>query len=110
MEAGEVFTTDTHSVNAVVLGERGYHPIGEVINHEKLIKHVKNAVTTAISNLEPAKSACRRITISDITVIGEKLLEKLCFLVDKTIQRAKKIVVPIFAVTGLILMLFLLLV
>jgi len=110
VEAGEVFTTDTHSVNAVILGERGYHPIGEVINHEKLIKHVKNAVTTAISNLEPAKSACRRITISDITVIGEKLLEKLCFLVDKTIQRAKKIVVPIFAVTGLILMLFLLLV
>jgi putative membrane protein len=110
VEKGEVFTTDTHSVSAVVLGERGYHPVGEVINHEKLIKYVKEAVNAAISNLEPVKSACRQITISEVTVIGEELLEKLCLLIDKTVQRARKIVVPIFAFTGLILMLFLLLV
>ena len=110
VEKGEVFTTDTHSVSAVVLGERGYHPVGEVINHEKLIKHVKEAVNAAISNLEPVKSGCRQITISGVTVIGEKLLGKLCVLIDKTVQRARKIVIPVFAFTGLILMLFLLLV
>jgi len=110
IDAGEVFTTDTHSVNAIVLDERGYHPVGEVINHEKLLKYVKEAVAAAISNLEPAKSASHQITVSNVTVIGEKLLEKLCFLIDRTIIKAKKIVIPLFGVTGLILMSFLLIV
>ncbi|MGQ9506483.1 MAG: DUF2070 family protein [Candidatus Bathycorpusculaceae bacterium] len=105
---GEVFTTDTHSVNAVVLNKRGYHPVGEVIDHETLIGHVKEAVIVALSDLEKVKVACRRITVSDVTVIGENLLEKLCVLIDKTILKAKKIVVPIFATSGLFLMLFLL--
>jgi putative membrane protein len=105
---GEVFTTDTHSVNAVVLNKRGYHPIGEVIDHENLIGHIKEVAITALSDLEQVKVACRRITVSDVTVIGEKLLEKLCVLIGRTIQRAKKIVVPIFATSGLLLMLFLL--
>jgi putative membrane protein len=105
---GEVFTTDTHSVNAVVLNKRGYHPIGEVIDHENLIGHIKEAAITALSDLEQVKVACHRITVSDVTVIGGNLLEKLCVLIGKTIQRAKKIVIPIFATSGLLLMLFLL--
>jgi putative membrane protein len=105
---GEVFTTDTHSVNAIVLNKRGYHPIGEVINHENLIGHIKEAAITALSDLEQVKVACRRITVSDVTVIGENLLEKLCVLIGETIQRAKKIFIPIFAISGLLLMLLLL--
>lgn len=105
---GEVFTTDTHSVNAVVLNKRGYHPIGEVISHENLIGYIKEAAVTAMSDLEQVKVACRRITVSDVTVIGENLLEKLCVLIGRTIQRAKKVVIPIFATSGLLLMLFLL--
>lgn len=108
VDDGEVFTTDTHSVNAVVLNRRGYHPVGEVINHENLISYVKETAITALSNMEQVNVACRRITISDVTVIGENLLEKLCILIDRTIQRAKKIVVPIFATSGLLLMLLLL--
>lgn len=105
---GEVFTTDTHSVNAVVLNKRGYHPIGEVIDHENLIGYIKEAAVAAMSDLEQVKVACRRITVSDVTVIGENLLEKLCVLIGRTIQRAKKVVIPIFATSGLLLMLFLL--
>jgi hypothetical protein len=45
--------------------------------------------------------------IPDIKVIGEKRLETLCLLIDRTLQKAKKVAVPIFAATGLILMLFL---
>lgn len=110
IDTGEVFTTDTHSVNAIVLDERGYHPVGEVINYEKLLKYIKEAVTEAISDLEPAKSTSHQITVSNVTVIGEKLLKKLCFLIDKTILKAKKLVIPLFGVTGLILMAFLLIV
>lgn len=106
--AGEVFTTDTHSVNAVVLNQRGYHPLGEVINHENFINHIKEATLAAMSNLEHVKVGYRTITVSKVTVIGEKLLETLCILIDKTIQKAKRVVAPIFGVSGLILILLLL--
>jgi putative membrane protein len=107
IDESEVFTTDTHSVNAVVLNERGYHPVGEAIDHEKLIGRVKEATLTAMSDLERVNAACRRITVPGVKVIGGKLLETLCVLIDRTLQRAKKVVIPIFATSGLILMLFL---
>jgi putative membrane protein len=107
IDEGEVFTTDTHSVNAVVLNERGYHPVGEAMNHEKLIGYIKEATLTSLSNLEPVKAACRSITIPDVKVIGEKRLETLCLLIDRALKKAKKVVVPIFATSGLLLMLVL---
>lgn len=104
---GEVFTTDTHSVNAVILSKRGYHPIGEAIDHEKLIGYIKRATLAAVSDLERAKAAARGITVRNVKVIGEKKLETLCLLTDRVIRKAKKIVIPIFATSGILLMLFL---
>ena len=104
---GEVFTTDTHSVNAVILGNRGYHPIGEAIPHNILIKYIKEAVLAATANLEPVKAAYNSITIPSVKVIGEKQLEALCVLIDKTLQKAKKAIIPILAFSGLLLMLIL---
>jgi putative membrane protein len=101
---GEIFTTDTHSVNAVILGDRGYHPIGEAMDHEKLIGYIKDATFAALSDLEPVKVACNRVTIPDVKVIGDKQLETLCLLIDKTLQKAKKVAIPIFALSGLLLM------
>jgi putative membrane protein len=107
MSEGEVFTTDTHAVNAVILSRRGYHPIGEAINHEKLIGYIKRATLAAVSDLERAKAGARSITVRNVKVIGEKKLEILCLLIDGTLQKAKKTVIPIFATAGLLLMLFL---
>jgi len=104
IEQSEIFTTDTHSVNAVILGDRGYHPIGEAMDHEKLIRYIKEVTLAALSNLEPVKVACSTTTIQDVTVIGDKQLETLCVLTDKTLQKAKRIAIPIFALTGLLLM------
>jgi putative membrane protein len=109
IEEGEVFTTDTHSVNAVILNSRGYHPIGEAVNHEKLIEYIKSVSSAALSNLEPAKVACDRISIPDVKVIGDRHLEALCLLIDRTLQKAKKAAIPIFALSGLLLMSILLL-
>ena len=103
---GEVFTTDTHSVNAVILSERGYHPIGEAIEHEKIIGYIKKVTLDALSNLEPAKAAERSIVVPNVKVIGAKKLEMLCLLTDRVLQKAKKTVIPIFSVAGLFLMLF----
>ncbi|MEM3705228.1 MAG: DUF2070 family protein [Candidatus Bathyarchaeia archaeon] len=110
VDEGEIFTTDTHSVNAIVLNERGYHPIGEAINHEKLIAYITEATKKALDNMERVAAACRTITVSNVRVIGESLLTKLCLLIDTALKRAKATVIPIFATSGLILMLILALV
>jgi putative membrane protein len=109
IDDGEVFTTDTHAVSAVILNQRGYNAVGEAIDHERLIAYVKEATAAAMSNLESVKAAsCCNIVVPSVKVIGKKRLEALCLLVDRAIQKAKRIVVPIFGISGLFLMLILL--
>jgi putative membrane protein len=105
---GEVFTTDTHSVNGVIFNERGYHPVGESIDHKKLIQHIRELTILSLSNLEPVKVATHSTIIPRVKVIGEKQLESLSLLSERTIREAKKVVIPIFAFCGLLLILFLL--
>jgi putative membrane protein len=104
---GEVFTTDTHSVSGIVLGQRGYHPVGEVMDHDAVVAYVREAVESAVSGLEEAAAGCRNITISDVKVIGEEKLATLCLLIDKGAQRAKRVIVPVLGVSGFLLMFFL---
>ena len=107
----EVFTTDTHVVNAVILNDRGYRPVGEAMSHDKLIGYVKEAALAALAKLERVEDvSCCKVIVPKAKVIGAKQLETLCLLTDKAILRAKRISVPIFGLTGLVLMLFLLLV
>ncbi len=103
----EVFTTDTHAVSAVVTGRRGYHPVGEVMDHNLLIGYIKNVARGAEANLEPSKAGCLRFVVPQVRVIGETRLHSLTTLVDKGIQKAKQTVVPIFALEGLFLVLLL---
>jgi putative membrane protein len=110
IDEGEVYTTDTHSVSALVLTKYGYHPVGEVMDNEKLVDCVKQVAHSALSSLEAVKVACRSITVPSVKVLGAKQLETLCLLIDRTLQKAKRGVVPTFATSGLLLMLFLLLV
>ena len=103
----EVFTTDTHAVSALVTGERGYHPVGEVMDREILIGYVREVVKKAEANLEPCRAGSVRFVVPNIRVIGKELLKSLTLLVDKAIQRAKRVLIPIFGIEGLILILLL---
>jgi putative membrane protein len=103
IDDGEVFTTDTHAVNAVVLTARGYHPVGEAMNHEILINYVKQAVMTALGNLEPVQVAWRSDIIPNVKIIGEQQIEAMCVLVDWTVKRAKKLAIAIFPLVGVAL-------
>jgi putative membrane protein len=103
----EVFTTDTHAVSAVVLGRRGYHPVGEAMNHKTLIQHIKEVAKTAASNMESCKAGCLRLVVPKVRVIGEARLGSLSLLVDQALRRAKRIVAPIFVSEGLLLILLL---
>jgi len=107
---GEVFTTDTHAVSALVLRSRGYHAIGELMDNERLIGYVKTAAAKAEGNMDRARFSCREITVPSVKVIGGKQLESLCLLIERALHRAKVSVVPVFAFSGLLLMLLLLLV
>ena len=104
---GEVLTTDTHAVNGVVLTPRGYHPVGEAMDQAKLIEYVREAATKALNNLEPANASWHKKTIRNVKVIGEKQIEALCALTDKTAKLAKKLAATLFPVTGIFLILLL---
>ncbi len=106
-DESEVFTTDTHVVSALVLGRRGYHPVGEAMNHETLISYIKSAVVQAASELEVCMAAGKNLTTPKIRVIGADRIKSLTKLVDLAIKRAKQLVLPIFGLEGILLVLLL---
>ncbi len=103
VDAGEVLTTDTHAVNAIVMTARGYYPLGEAISEEALIKHITLAVEEALKNMKTGATAWRVGTVPKVNVIGEKQIEELSLLADKALQRAKRTAIPLFAVAGVLL-------
>jgi putative membrane protein len=106
VDEGEVFTTDTHAVNARVLNGRGYHPVGEIMERDRLMACIKEATATAMVRLERVKNVCCcNMTVPKIKVIGKKQLERLCLFVDKGIREAKRLAIPIFASASLLLIL-----
>lgn len=103
IEHGEVFTTDTHAVSAIVLNKRGYHPIGEAIDHKIIIEEVKKAICVALENMAPAEVSWSRVDIPKIKVIGERRISELSLLTDNVIRKAKKNFI-IFAILGALYM------
>jgi len=105
---GEVFTTDTHAVSALILGGHGYHPVGEVMDKTRLLGYIKDVTLAAIATLDPAKAAFGGVIVKDVTVLGAQQLETLCLLIDRSLQTAKRSVIPVFVTAGVLLMIFLL--
>lgn len=102
IDGGEIFTTDTHAVSAVVINKRGYHPVGEAISHERIINDIKKVVYEALKDEEPVECAWLNINAQGIKVIGEKRISALSLLTDKVFRKAKKNTV-IFAILGALL-------
>ena len=107
VDDGEILTTDTHAVSAVVLNRRGYHPVGEVMDHEKLIGYIKKAVQEALKNLEPVEVSWQTITVPNVKVIGAKQIEALCVLADKASKQAKKSAALLFPIASAVLIVLL---
>jgi putative membrane protein len=106
IDSGEIFTTDTHAVNAIKMTTRGYHPIGEAIPHDKLLRHIEQGVSEALSNMEPASFGHRVGAVAEVGVIGEAQIKKITLLADKALHHAKKIAVPLFGAAGAALIIF----
>jgi putative membrane protein len=89
IDCGEVFTTDTHIVNGVVLTDRGYHPVGEVVDHEKIIEYTRKATLEAMKNIDEVTVAWRKVVIPKVKIVGEKQIGELGLLTDRVAKRAK---------------------
>ncbi|MEM0451827.1 MAG: DUF2070 family protein [Nitrososphaerota archaeon] len=72
----EVVTTDTHIVNGVKLGGRGYHPIGELIPVEAIIPPVLRAVEQARRNLTRVEVSRITLTFNNVKVMAKDFLEE----------------------------------
>jgi hypothetical protein len=57
--------------------------------------------------LESCRAACQHLVVPKVRVIGADRIHSLTTLVDMALQKAKQIIVPIFAVEGILLILFL---
>lgn len=99
IEDGEVMTTDTHAVNALTLTERGYHPVGEAIDQEKLISHIREAVAQAMADVHEAEVAWRTGVVRGVRTIGEEKILGLSALVDSSLRLARRLAPLIYIPT-----------
>lgn len=82
IDTGEILTTDTHSVSALLTIDRGYHPVGEAIDVKVLIQHIKRAVKQANKTLGPTKVSFLSKNIK-VKILSSKGLLDLSKLVDE---------------------------
>ncbi|MCS7125895.1 MAG: DUF2070 family protein [Aigarchaeota archaeon] len=82
----EVLTTDTHIVNGIKLGGRGYHPLGEVIPLEDIVKSVLRAVKQAIENIKKMEVSKISFTFKDIKVMSNDFLEEAANKTHKSLK------------------------
>ncbi|MEM0482084.1 MAG: DUF2070 family protein [Nitrososphaerota archaeon] len=75
--AVEILTTDTHSVNGVVLGGRGYYPVGENTSREEIVSIFEKLSSEASTSAEEVEAAYVRIKHEGVRLFTEELFEKL---------------------------------
>ena len=72
----EVLTTDTHIVNGLSFGGRGYHPLGEVISAEVLAEKAFEIVKSAMKAAKPMEVAWTRLKFFGVKVMSPAFLEE----------------------------------
>lgn len=98
VDSAEVLTSDTHLVNAIGATTRGYYPIGERTDEQKLIGYVVDAVEGALSNLEVCRASFTRTVVPGLTVLGEAGLNLLSNVLESAFglfKRTAAVVVPV---------------
>ncbi len=91
------------------MADRGYHPVGERIDQERLVEYIETAAAEALRNLEPAEASWRHEAIKRVKTIGERRIDDLSTLVDEAADKAKKTSQLIFPAIGILLTVLLIL-
>jgi len=100
-------TSDTHTVNALGPSRSGYHPLGEVIDHQKIISYIQEGILHASKNIEEVEVGAIKGTLENVKVIGDKGFENLLEGVARAAHTAKTTFPIIFIVLYLCSIVFL---
>ncbi len=95
IDEGEVMTTDTHMVNALSPGGRGYHPIGEVVNRSIIRHSVSEVLGRALGNMESSRVSFGETKIEKIRVLGTDFATIVGQLVDESVLKAKRLALTV---------------
>ncbi len=82
-QTAEILTTDTHSVNGVMLGGRGYYPVGENTSREEIVSIFERLSSEASASAEEVEAAYVRIKHEGVRLFTEELFEKLATRVKR---------------------------
>jgi predicted neutral ceramidase superfamily lipid hydrolase len=102
----EIMTTDTHIVNGVVSAKLGYHPVGEAIPPNYLIKRIKQAAKMAEQSLVNAEAS---FTTGEVKVntLGLALFSKLSSFMYSISKFVAASFLPVLGTSILLLLFFL---
>lgn len=72
----EVVTTDTHIVNGLRFGGRGYHPLGEVVPADVIAEKAAEAAAKALQAAKPMETAWLRLKFPRVKIMSQSFLQE----------------------------------
>ena len=97
IDAIEVMTTDTHTVNTL---SAGYNPVGTV-EKEKIIDYVKLSIMEAINDLEPVEAGTNTERILGLKTFGPNNSTELISTIS-SIVAVSKIIAPLIFIVAIL--------
>ena len=97
IDAIEVMTTDTHTVNTL---SAGYNPVGTV-EKEKIIDFVKLSINEAINDLEPVEAGTNTERILNLKTFGPNNSTELISTISSIVS-VSKIIAPLTFIVAII--------
>jgi predicted neutral ceramidase superfamily lipid hydrolase len=76
-DEAELLTTDTHAINGVILGGRGYVVVGEGIGEDELVDVFSRLSRRTLETMEEAESEYLRVSHRGARIYTEELLKSM---------------------------------
>lgn len=83
VDEAEVTTTDTHLVTGLVPSPLGYHPVGEGIDRQVLVRKIRETVQKALADMENASAGFSTFKL-DLRVLGSTAFGSITSFIEKT--------------------------
>ncbi len=105
IEYCEVLTTDTHIVNGIKLGGRGYHPLGEVIPIKAISSSTVPALKEALANIKKMEVSRITMTFKNLKVMSNSFLEEAATKTFKSLKFLFLTIISTLIVSGIVTLL-----
>lgn len=98
-DSAEVWTSDTHLVNAIGATTRGYYPIGEKTEEHRLIRYIIDAAEAASTGLTECRLSYSRTVVPQLTVLGKEGLNLLGDVLESAFSLLKRTAATVLPVS-----------